>query len=77
MSSSFISQLNQKMEKNIESRRKEIASLGMKIAKGKKKKKKSFFLYLKICHVRRIDDPPSYDRTFEGNHNESPHVRNI
>ena len=77
MSSSFISQLNQKMEKNIESRRKEIASLGMKIAKGKKKKKKSFFLYLKICHVRRIDDPPSYDRTFEGNQNESPHVRNI
>ena len=75
MSSSFISQLNQKMEKNIESRRKEIASLGMKIAKGKKKK--SFFLYLKVCHVRRIDDPPSYDRTFEGNHNESPYVRNI
>jgi len=32
--STFLSQLNQEAEKKIERRRKEIASLGMKVAKG-------------------------------------------
>ena len=46
----FIDHLNSEMEKNIETRRKEIASLGMKIAKGKKK---SSLLYLKMSLTKK------------------------
>ncbi len=46
----LIDHLNLEMEKNIETRRKEIASLGIKIAKGKKK---SSLLYLKMSLTKK------------------------